>query len=407
MRARGATWHCSPATPPWFGRFKKAAGKAGKSGFDVESYANTEVPDSIKEMQARIQEIEDSGGSTGTTLGSISTTALLQKALAEAQLAVPLYTGYFGPSQFKRLAVSQQTAGNYGQSWPGLVWLPITYFFDNTQRHQIGMDDAKGYFKAVAAHEIAHQWWGHTVTWGSYRDQWMSEGFAQMSASLYIQLIEQKPQEFIKFWDDERELLTEKNRWGFRPIDVGPVTMGIRLETGKAGAIYQYLIYPKGGYILHMLRMMMWDRQTGDARFKALMQDFVKTYTGHAATTEDFKAMVEKHITPDMNLTGNGKMDWFFNEYVYGTALPHYKLEQTIANGELTYKITQSGVDNNFAMLIPMYLELNNGKVFLMGHAAMTGNISAEGKVPLGQLKDAVKRASINYYDDVLAITEK
>ena len=38
------------------------------------------------------------------------------------------------------------------------------------------------------------------------------------------------------------------------------------------------LIYPKGAYILHMIRMMMWDGKTGDQNFKATMQDFVKTY---------------------------------------------------------------------------------------------------------------------------------
>ena len=60
-----------------------------------------------------------------------------------------------------------------------------------------------------------------------------------------------------------------------------------------------HLIYPKGGYILHMIRMMMWDRRTGDQQFKTMMQDFVKTYSGRDATTEDFQAMVEKHMTPE------------------------------------------------------------------------------------------------------------
>lgn len=59
------------------------------------------------------------------------------------------------------------------------------------------------------------------------------------------------------------------------------------------GSLTRHLIYPKGAYILHMVRMMMWDRKTGDHDFKELMQDFVKTYSGKAATTEDFKAMVE------------------------------------------------------------------------------------------------------------------
>ena len=42
---------------------------------------------------------------------------------------------------------------------------------------------------------------------------------------------------------------------------------------------------------------MMWDRQSGDERFKETMRDFVTTYNGSAATTEDFKAMVEKHMS--------------------------------------------------------------------------------------------------------------
>ena len=43
--------------------------------------------------------------------------------------------------------------------------------------------------------------------------------------------------------------------------------------------------------------------------------------------TEDFKAVVEKHMTSGMDLDGNHKLDWFFNEYVYGTQLPNYKFD--------------------------------------------------------------------------------
>jgi aminopeptidase N len=52
--------------------------------------------------------------------------------------------------------------------------------------------------------------------------------------------------------------------------------------------------------------MMMWDRETGDQNFKATMQDFMRTYAGRAATTEDFKAVVEKQITPEMTAFGGG-----------------------------------------------------------------------------------------------------
>ena len=115
--------------------------------------------------------------------------------------------------------------------------------------------------------------------------------------------------------------------------------------------ITRRLIYPKGAYVLHMIRMMMWDRKTGDDDFKAMMQDFVKTYTNKAATTENFKAMVEKHMTGAMDVDGNRSMDWFFNEYVYGTFLPSYKIDYTFdkdPSGDVVFgfKITQSGVDD-------------------------------------------------------------
>jgi hypothetical protein len=52
---------------------------------------------------------------------------------------------------------------------------------------------------------------------------------------------------------------------GFRPIDVGPVTMGYpsQLTKNRDWNIYQNLVYPKGAYILHMIRMMMWSPKTG------------------------------------------------------------------------------------------------------------------------------------------------
>jgi aminopeptidase N len=323
---------------------------------------------------------------------------------------VQLYTDYFGPSLFKHLQLTQQTACTSGQSWPELVWIPICYYFDTTVRHSLGLDQGdRGYWKAVTAHEVAHQWWGHTVGFASGRDQWMSEGFADMSAALYISMIEKNPKKFIEFWNDERELLLERNAQGFRAIDAAPLTMGYRANNSRTGSdITRRLIYPKGAYVLHMIRMMMYDRKTGDQDFKAAMQDFVTTYSGKAATTEDFKAVMEKHMTREMDLEGNHRLDWFFNEYVYGTALPTYHLDSTFekdANGDLVLalKVTQSGVDDKFRMIVPVYLELADGRTISLGRARLVGNTTVDQKVPLKGLKDAPKRALVNYYDDVLA----
>ena len=126
------------------------------------------------------------------------------------------------------------------------------------------------------------------------------------------------------------------------------------------------------------------------------------------ATTEDFKAMVEKHMTREMDLEGNHRMNWFFNEYVYGTALPTYKLDYSFesgADGDMVFgfKITQSNVDDNFRMLVPIYLELADGRTVNLGRARLAGNTSVEQKVPIKGLRERPKRALLNYYDDVLA----
>jgi len=398
-----------------FGRFKEERAKLEKPEYAIESYANEEPPNWVTSLQraAEGDVLPQLGVSHASevALGGMSTVGLNKKALAEGQLAVGLYTEYFGPSQFKHMQLTQQTACNFGQSWPELVWIPICYYFDTTVRHQLGMDwGDRGYWKVVTPHEVAHQWWGHTVGFSSGRDQWMSEGFADMSASLYLSMLEKDQKKFITFWNDERDLLLEKNAQGYRAIDVGPLTMGYRNSNSRVGGeITRRLIYPKGAYILHMLRMMMRDPRSGDQRFKEMMQDFVNSFRGKPATTEDFKAVVERHMTPEMDAAGDKKMDWFFDEYVYGTQLPTQRVDyanfDTGPDGDvvMSIKISQSGVNDKFRMVVPVYLEHQDGRIQFLGRIRLVGNNFLEQKLPLRGLKTKPKRAMVNFYDDVLA----
>jgi len=394
-----------------FGDFKTENLKLEKEGVTVAGYVNREVPDSIQRILMAVNGDDAPRESMlhgpGAALGTLSTTPLLKKSVAEAALSVELYTNYFGPMTYKTLDITQQTAVNYGQAWPGLVFLPLTYFLDTTQRHQLGMDLLKGqYWKVVEPHEVSHEWWGHSIGWSGYRDQWMSEGFADFSASLFIQYIRKDRAAYLQFWKDQRDMLMETDKFGHRPNDYGAVTMGYRVNTGKASEnIGRLMLYPKGAYILHMLRQMMWSNKTGDADFKAMMQDLVKTYRNRPVSTEDFKAMVEKHMTPGMNAAGNGKMDWFFDEWVYGTEVPSYKADSsavTGADGKITYtlSVTQSGVSPSFRMVVPVYYELADGKVGVLGQILLVGNQTNTQKIPFSGT--VPKRLMINYNDDIL-----
>src|SRR5258708_31154952 len=113
----------------------------------------------------------------------------------------------------------------------------------------MGYGNENGFFKSLGPHEISHQWWGHTIGGNPYRAHWMSEGFAEGSASIFLQLIytEHGLDEYREFWAHQRKILTDTNPQGKRAIDVGPLTLGYRLSTARTGVnITRDLIYPKG-----------------------------------------------------------------------------------------------------------------------------------------------------------------
>ncbi|HSE22884.1 MAG TPA: carboxypeptidase regulatory-like domain-containing protein [Pyrinomonadaceae bacterium] len=389
-----------------YGKFKKKEVADKDTGYNVEFYANEEVPDEIKQIQRMIEMNEQQGMRSMTTLGSISTTSMANSALADAQNATRIYNAFFGKLPYTRIAMTQQPAPNFGQAWPTLVFMPYIAFIDATQRTQLlgtrgGTDN---FWKYVAPHEIAHQWWGHVIGWDSYHDQWMSEGFAEFSASLYVQRI-RGLDKFLDFWEDKRKDIVQstpatKDR---KPYTVGPVTQGYRLNNGKTGNwIAQSLIYPKGAYILHMLRMMMYETKTGDARFQAMMKDFIQMHFNQDISTEDFKHAVERHMTKEMDVARNGTMDWFFDEWVYGTDVPSYKFSYKIgADGVFNAHLTQSGVSPNFAMPVPIYLDFGKGWVRL-GSGTIVGNDTLEIKDL--KLPTVPKRATICALNDVLTV---
>jgi hypothetical protein len=106
-------------------------------------------------------------------------------------------------------------------------------------------------------------------------------------------------------------------------------------------------------------------------------------------------------MTPEMNIDNNGKMDWFFNQWVYGTQIPAYKFEYKVSSdGTLNGKITQSGVSDDFAMLVPIYVDMGKGWSRL-GSARMIGNTSVEIKDL--KLPSVPKRVGTCVMHDVLA----
>ncbi len=115
--------------------------------------------------------------------------------------------------------------------------------------------------------------------------------------------------------------------------------------------------------------------------------------------------VVEKHMTKNMDFDGNGKMDWFFDQWVYGTEVPSYRLDYSLtpqSDGKWLLKgaVAQSGVSDNFKMLVPIYVD-SQGKITRLGGVRVVGSsVTPEFKL---MLPARPQRVLINAFRDILA----
>ncbi len=376
-----------------YGQYKRLELPDEITNYNISGYYLTELPDRLRNFRA---------------LQSMSPESMTKYALEQTRAQLQLCTFYFGKSPFEKIYITEQPDFAFGQSWPNLVYLPISAYTDSTQRWMLfGHINSKftGFVQEITPHEVAHQWWGHAVGWASYHDLWLSEGFAEFSAALFLQQAIGKnwQKDYIEFWDRLHDRILEKNNFGVAPNDAGPMWMGLRLISPKTESAYQNVTYAKGAYVLEMLRSMMYNPQDNDKNFIDMMHDFVASHRDKAASTESFKAIAEKHITKAMDFEGNGRLDWFFDEWVYGTQIPKYHLEYQLTPGEggqtkLHMAITQSDVDDHFAMLVPVFGDFGKGMERL-GQIPMIGNTTRNVDVALSVQP---KKVTLNAYKEIL-----
>ncbi len=321
------------------------------------------------------------------------------KRLAEA---IRFNEKRMGPFPFERLAVAQ-IPGSFGQGWPGLLYLSTLSFLTPTDQRRagIGRQTQDQFSELVPIHELAHQWWGNVVGWGSYRDQWIQEGLASYLALMFAE--SRQPGELTAWLEVYRSELTHREGNGETPDEIGPLALGYRLRSSKSPGGYALVVYPKAAWAFHMLRMML--RQFGappvarkagatkspeisrepDERFEKLLQALLASYRHRALTTADLQREVEKVMTPEMDLEGSkktagrpGGMDWFFDEWVRGTGIPKYTVEFTVKPAGEKFivrgKLKQSGVPASFITPVPIYEpRVLGGKPVLLGTVVTNG----------------------------------
>ncbi|MFQ5926633.1 MAG: M1 family metallopeptidase [Terriglobia bacterium] len=293
--------------------------------------------------------------------------------LAELINGVHYFSDLYGDYSYGRLgAVYFPT--RFGQGFPSLLLLPV-----------------EGYARtrefAFIAHEGAHQWWGNIVGWRSYRDQWLSEGFAEYSGVLYTAWRKKKPKEEVKLVKEMRRSLmnpprTDTGIASGKLYEVGPLVLGHRLSTRRSRGAYTTLIYNKGCLVLRMLHFLLSNPATGeDKGFFDMMKEFVAQHRNGWATTESFLEVASRYFaaSPIGRKYGLKDLNWFLRQWVYQTGLPSYRLEYRVeprAGGGVVLRGTlyQEGVPENWFMPLPLLVKFSGkrearGTIHALGRA--------------------------------------
>ncbi|HET8827268.1 MAG TPA: M1 family aminopeptidase [Terriglobales bacterium] len=158
----------------------------------------------------------------------------------------------------------------------------------------------------LLANNIAHQWWGATVSPASRNDWWIEDGFSRYSEARYIETAAGQGalQEAVKDMSV-----------GALAYDTVPLSSAGKLDLFSPE--FQSLVTDKGAMILHMLRWVM-----DDQKFDQAMRDFYTQFAGKSATVDDFRAVVEKDY--------GQKLTWFFSQWLDSTGAPEFKTKYTI-----------------------------------------------------------------------------
>jgi hypothetical protein len=311
-------------------------------------------------LPGQVQQSIDATGTPGLLPNPAGVLKELGKNLADS---VRFYEKLNGPFPFPQLDVSQ-IPGSFGQGWPGLLYLTTLVFLPPQAQRQAGLaaEAQEEVQRLVPYHEVAHQWWGNVVDAASYRDVWLEEAMADYLSLMYDENRHPGKHSMDHWLSTYRDALLAKEPSGDETIEqAGPLDFGYRVDSSKSPDAYNTIIYDKGAWVIHMLRMMMSEprAKNPDARFDELLRNVLARHRFQPLSTEQFEEEVNHLMTRSMDLENDHSMDWFFDEWVLSTGIPEYSVTFHVRprgdQFEIEGTLQQDGVPDNFTESVPVY----------------------------------------------------
>jgi aminopeptidase N len=240
-------------------------------------------------------------------------------------LVLQFFTNLIGPFPYEKLAQVQSTTRYGGMENASAIF----YSEKSFQSFPISEDPVP--------HEIAHQWFGDSITEADWDDLWLSEGFATYFEALFYENV-QGPESLKISMERAAKIIQEYPFARSRPvIDPGLADLMSKLNP---------LNYQKGAWVLHMLRGIL-----GDDKFFEGIRRYYNSCHDSAALTKDFQNAMES--------ASGKKLGAFFRQWLYQPGWPEYAVAWSWneSSGEAEVTIRQTQTSGFFDM--PLELEFH------------------------------------------------
>ncbi|MGC9337114.1 MAG: M1 family aminopeptidase, partial [Candidatus Cloacimonadia bacterium] len=246
--------------------------------------------------------------------------------------AMGIYENLYGNYPFQKYGMAE--CGIFG-GWGGMEHQTMTSIGN-------GLINGMGTYELIFVHELAHQWFGDCLTPLTWKDVWLSEGFATYSEALYVEATEG----FDAMCDYVESSFHQYylNWAGGNAYTV---------YDPPYNAYFTPATYEKPASVLHMLRLMV-----EDSTFFDILQSYFDTYKYGNVITTDFIDVCESVSGMDLQE--------FFNDWIFGSGVPrfeYYYLKAAIGNGTTPAVIIRtrslSDTDTHFEMQVPFSVNIN------------------------------------------------
>lgn len=158
----------------------------------------------------------------------------------------------------------------------------------------------------LVSHELAHQWFGDLVTCKDWANIWLNEGFATYYEQLYEGHRRGRDELLYSLCQSAKHVLSQPNQ----------TNAIVRRDYQNPDELFNYLAYPKGGWVLHMLRS-----QLGDELYRRCIKAYLEAHAYGTVITEDLNQVLER-------LSGRS-FDGFFDQWVYHAGYPDLAVSYT------------------------------------------------------------------------------